>query len=415
MSQKRVVITGLGVVAPNGLGKEEFWDAIKTGRSGIGSITKFDASNFPTRIAGEVKNFKITNYGISKKEEHRMDPAIQYATAAAVEAIKDANLTINQNNAEQIGVIMGNAVGGFSVIEEQHKVFLMHGPRHIRASSVPMMLPNMVAGQVAMHLGAKGPNIVIASGCASSTHSIGEAFRSIQREETAAVITGGSEAVITPLALAGFCATKAMSTNNESPTNASRPFDLKRDGFVLAEGGAVLILESLSHARERKAKIYAEIVGYGRSADAFHLTAPDPSCDQVTRAMRNALKDANLQPTQIDYINAHASSTPYNDKYETIAIKRVFNDYAYKIPISATKSTTGHTQGACGAIEAISVVLSIRYNFIPPTINYEFPDPECDLDYVPNIPRKKEINFALSNSFGFGGNNACIILKKFTE
>ncbi len=410
--RRRVVITGIGIVSPIGIGKEENWLNCIEGKSGIGKITKFDASAFRTTIAGEVKNFEPSKF-LDPKEVDKFDPFIQYAVASAVLAVNDSKLSITSENPERVGVHIGSGIGGLSFIEKTYNAILNHGPRKISPYFLPGLIINMASGLVSIIFGAKGPNSATATACATSAHSIGDSFRIIQRGEADVMIAGGAEAPITPIGLGGFCALRALSTRNEEPEKASRPFDLKRDGFVMGEGAGVLILEVLEHALSRNANIYAEIVGYGMSGDAFHVTAPCSDGDGAIRCMKLAIEDAGIKPEDIDYINAHGTSTPLNDKVETMAIKKLFGPHAYKLAISSTKSMTGHLLGAAGAIETIFTALAIKEGIVPPTINYEFPDPECDLDYVPNKARKMEIKYAMNNSFGFGGTNASLVLKKF--
>ncbi|MDI3534552.1 MAG: 3-oxoacyl-[acyl-carrier-protein] synthase [Thermosediminibacterales bacterium] len=411
--KNRVVVTGIAAIAPNAIGKDKFWEALINGKSGISKITRFDASDFPTQIAGEVKDFNPEDY-IDEKEARRMDRYSQFAVASAKMALEDSGLKLDEKDPTRIGVVLGTGIGGIETLENQHKVLLSKGPRRISPFFIPMLISNMAAANISMMFGAKGPNFTVVTACATGTNAIGEAYRVLQRGDADVMFAGGSEAPITPLALAGFSSMKAMSTKNDTPELASRPFDAQRDGFVIAEGAGLVILETLEHARARNADIYAEIVGYGMSADAYHLTQPAPGGEGAAQSMRLALKDGNLQPEQIDYINAHGTSTPYNDKFETMAIKKVFKEHAYKMAISSTKSMTGHLLGAAGAVEFIACILSVKNNIIPPTINYEIPDPECDLDYVPNEARRTEVNYALSNSLGFGGHNTTIIVKKFT-
>ncbi|NLT95768.1 MAG: beta-ketoacyl-ACP synthase II [Clostridia bacterium] len=412
MSEKRVVITGLGIISPVGTGIEKFWSNLLEGKSGIGPITRFDASQLPTRIAGEVKDFNPEDF-LDKKEIRRMDLFTQYAVAAAKMAVEDSQLELTMVDLNRVGVILGSGIGGIETMEEQCKVLYNKGPNRTSPFMVPMMIVNMAAGQISIYFGAKGPNITVVSACASGTNAVGDAFKLIQRGDADIVITGGTEASITPLSFAGFCSMKALSTRNDEPTKASRPFDKDRDGFVMGEGAAILILETLEHALKRGAKIYAEVLGYGSTADAHHITAPSPDGEGAARAMRAALNDAGLEPENIDYINAHGTSTELNDKFETMAIKQVFGEAAYKVAISSTKSMTGHLLGAAGALELMVCALTIRDGVIPPTINYENPDPECDLDYVPNVKREKEVFYTLSNSLGFGGHNATVILGKY--
>ncbi|MDI6601423.1 MAG: beta-ketoacyl-ACP synthase II [Thermoanaerobacteraceae bacterium] len=414
MKKKRVVITGLGAITPIGIGLDEYWNALKEGRSGIDYITKFDASEYSTKIAGEVRGFDPVNY-IDKKEAKRMDRFTQFAVAAANMALKDASLDMAKEDKEKVGVILGTGVGGIETLEEQFHVYYEKGPGKVSPFFIPMMIANMAAGQIAIVFGAKGVNQTTISACASATNAIGDAFRFIQNGEADVIITGGAESPITPMAFAGFCSMKAMSTHNENPKEASRPFDAERDGFVMGEGAGVLILEELAHAIKRGAKIYAEIVGYGLTADAYHITVPAPEGEGAARAMRNALNDAGILPEDVQYINAHGTSTDYNDKFETMAIKTVFKDHAYKLAVSSTKSMTGHLLGAAGGIESIATVLSIYNGFVVPTINYKTPDPECDLDYVPNTGREIDIHYAVKNNFGFGGQNASLVFKKYTD
>ncbi|MEW9122513.1 MAG: beta-ketoacyl-ACP synthase II [Thermotaleaceae bacterium] len=412
--KKRVVITGLGAITPIGIGKNEFFQSLKNGVSGIDKITKFDTAGYETQIAAEVKGFDPNQY-IDKKEAKRMDRFTQFAVAASKLAIDDAKLDTEKVDQHRFGVVLGSGIGGIETLEKEYQKLAEKGPNRVSPFFIPMMISNIGSGQVSMTFGAKGPNTTVVTACASSTNSIGEAFRIIQRGDADIMITGGTEASITPLAIAGFCAMRAMSTRNETPQKASSPFDKKRDGFIMGEGAGILILEELEHARNRGAHIYAEVVGYGLSADAYHITAPAPEGEGAARAIESALRDADLKPTDVDYINAHGTSTPYNDKFETMAIKSVFGEHAYKLAVSSTKSMTGHLLGAAGGVEAIACVMAITQGFIPPTINLEDPDPECDLDYVPNQGKEREVNVTLSNSLGFGGHNASIVLKKYKE
>ncbi|MGI6224702.1 MAG: beta-ketoacyl-ACP synthase II [Peptococcales bacterium] len=414
MSTRRVVITGLGIISPVGTGVEKFWQNLLAGQSGIGPITRFDASELPTQIAGEVKDFQVETY-IEKKEARRMDIFTQYAVAAAKMAVEDSGMDLKQVDLNRVGVILGSGIGGIGTMEEQHQVLMAKGINRVSPFMVPMMIVNMAAGQISIHLGAKGPNITVVSACASGTNAVGDAFKLIERGDADVAISGGTEASITPLSFAGFCSMKALSTRNDEPTKASRPFDKDRDGFVMGEGSAILVLESLEHARKRGAHIYAEVLGYGSTADAHHITAPAPEGEGAARAMWMAINDAGLKPEQIDYINAHGTSTELNDKFETLAIKQVFGEGAGKLLVSSTKSMTGHLLGAAGALELAATALALRDGQIPPTINYENADPECDLDYVPNVKREKAIKYALSNSLGFGGHNATVILGKYSE
>jgi len=409
---RRVVVTGLGMVTPLGTGVKENWEAVCAGRSGIGPITKFDASDFPTRIGGEVKGFKPEDW-LGKQEIRRLDPFIHFAVASARMAMEESNLKIDSNNAHRVGCISGSGLGGLEMLEFYHKTLLEKGHRRISPFFIPGMIANMAPGQIAIEFGAMGPNISIETACAASSHAIGEAFRLIREGLVDAMIAGGSEAVLTPLALGGFCAMKALSTRNDEPEKASRPFELNRDGFVMGEGAGILILEEMDHALQRGASIYAEVVGYGMSGDAYHVSAPHPDGLGAYLCMKMALDYAGLRPEDVDYINAHGTSTKLNDLTENIAIKKLFGEHAYKLAISSTKSMTGHLLGGAGAIEAIYTVLTIKHGMIPPTINYEQPDPECDLDYVPNVARKAEVKVAMSNSFGFGGTNATLVFKRF--
>ncbi|SMB93631.1 3-oxoacyl-[acyl-carrier-protein] synthase II [Desulfonispora thiosulfatigenes DSM 11270] len=412
MLKKRVVITGLGIVSPVGTGKEKFWTNLINGQSGIGPITKFDASEVSSKIAGEVDDFEVTDF-IDKKEARRMDLFTQYAVGASLMALEDSKLDMNTMDPHKVGVVLGSGVGGIGTLEEQCNVLAEKGSRRVSPLMVPMMIINMAAGQVGISIGAKGPNLSVVSACASGTHAVGDAFKLIQRGDAEVVFTGGSEASITPLAVSGFCSMKALSKRNDDPTKASRPFDKDRDGFVIAEGSVVLVLESLEHALERKAEIYAEVLGYGLTCDAHHITAPSPDGEGAARSMEMAIKDAGLTPEQIDYINAHGTSTDLNDKYETMSMKKVFGETIKNVAVSSTKSMTGHLLGAAGALEAAVLALAITNGEIPPTINYENPDPDCDLNYVPNKAIKKDVNYALSNSLGFGGHNATILFGKY--
>lgn len=411
---KRVVITVLGAITPLGNDVDTFWDSLKKGKNGIDIIDRFDVEKFTSKMAGLVRDFDPTDY-IDRKEARRMDRFTQFAVAASRAAMENADLDSKKIDAERFGVIMGTGIGGLETLEHQTNILLTKGPNRVSPFFVPMMIANMAAGQVSIAVGAKGINTTVVTACASSTNAIGEAFKAIRFGDADVILTGGCEATITPLALAGFCSMKALSTRNEDPKTASRPFDAHRDGFVMGEGAGILIMESYDHAVKRGANILAEVVGYGSTADAYHITAPAPDGEGGARAMKEAIRYAGIEPTMIDYINAHGTSTPYNDKYETEAIKTVFGDHAYKLKISSTKSMTGHLLGAAGGIEAIAVVKMLQEQYIAPTINYTTPDPECDLDYVPNVGSKADIEFALSNSFGFGGQNASIILKRFTE
>jgi len=411
--RRRVVVTGLGAITPVGLGVEESWQNVVAGRSGIGPITKFDASGYSSRVAGEVKGFNPEDY-MPKKLIPRVDAFIQYAIAATREALEDARL--GEGLGERAGVIIGVGMGGTGVVEKYTPVLRERGWRRVTPFFIPMIIPNMASGQVAILFGAKGPNTAVCTACAAGTHALGESFRLIRDGYADIMIAGGTESLITPLTVAGFAVMKALSTKfNDTPEKASRPFDAKRDGFVIAEGSGVLILEELEHAKARGAKIYAEIVGYGLNGDAYHMTAPTPDGEGPARCMELALKDAGISPEEVDYINAHGTSTPLNDAAETKAIKRVFGPKAKELAISSTKSMTGHLLGGAGGVEGVFTVKTITEGVIPPTINYEEPDPECDLDYVPNVARKARVRVAMSNSFGFGGTNAVIIFKAFEE
>jgi 3-oxoacyl-[acyl-carrier-protein] synthase II len=406
-------VTGVGLVSPTGIGVETTWKNICDGKSGIGPLTRFDTDGFETKIAGEVKGFNPELF-IEKKEIKKMDLFIQYSLVAAREAVEDAQLRITPENGDQIGVIVGTGLGGLPTIEKYHQILMDKGPSRISPFFIPMLIANLASGQIAIHFGAKGPNTCVVTACATGGHCIGDAFRAIVYGDAEAIIAGGAEANITPLTVGGFNAMKALSTRNDEPEKASRPFEKNRDGFVVSEGAGILILEELEFALKRNAKIYGELVGFGYTGDAYHITAPSPEGEGAARCIWMAIKDAGLRPEDIDYINAHGTSTPLNDLTETRAIKKVFGDHARKIPISATKSMTGHLLGAAGSTEAIFTLLSIRDGIIPPTINYEEPDPECDLDYVPNVARRQPLKVAISNAFGFGGTNAALIFKKFT-
>jgi len=412
VSTRRVVLTGLGALTPIGNTADEFWSALLQGRSGVGPITKFDATDYPTRIAGEIKNFDPLAF-VDKKDARRLDPFLQYAMACAVMAVQDAALDTEKVDGTRFGVLIGSGIGGISTLLDTHKTLLDKGPDRVSPFFIPMMIINMASGLVSMRFGAKGPNSAVVTACATGNHAIGESFKIIQRDDADVMIAGGSEAIVIPLTIAGFCSMKAMSTRNDDPTKAMRPFDANRDGFVCGEGAGLVILESLDHARARDARIYAEIVGYGQTSDAHHLTAPDPEGDGAARAMAAALRDGGLDVSAIGYINAHGTSTPYNDKFETLAIKRVFGDHARRLAVSSTKSMTGHMLGAAGGVEAIATALALHHGVLPPTINYETLDPECDLDYVPNQARKHDVEAALSNAFGFGGTNATLAFRSY--
>lgn len=411
MTKNRVVVTGLGVVSPVGNDVSTMWDHLISGHVGIGELTRVNADDFPTKIAAEVKDFDPKKY-MEKKDARKMDLFTQFAVAAAKMALDDAELTIDDSNAERTGVWIGSGIGGMSTYESQYEKFLEKGHRRVSPFFIPMMIPDMAAGQVSIQFGAKGINSCTVTACASGTNSIGNAFKVIQRGNAHAMITGGTEAPMTNMSFAGFTQAGALS-KSEDPKTASRPFDKNRDGFVMGEGAGILILESLEHAQERGAKIYAEICGYGSTGNAYHVTAPAPEGEGAARAMQQAVDDADVAVDSVDYINAHGTSTEYNDQYETNAVKTVFGEHAYQLAMSSTKSMTGHLLGAAGGLEAIVSVLSIKHNIMPPTVNYETPDEKCDLDYVPNEAREKEVNVAMSNSLGFGGHNALLVFKKY--
>ena len=409
---KRVVVTGVGVITPVGSDVPTMWRSLLAGTNGIGRITSFDPGGFASQIAGEVKDFDPATF-LAPKEIRRTERFVQFAIAASKQAVADAGLELGNEDPFRIGVLIGSGMGSLRLIEEQHQLLMTKGPQKITPFMIPMIIVNMAAGHVAISLGVKGPNSCTATACASGAHGVGEAFRIIQYGDADVMLAGGTESCITPLAIGGFCSLMALSRRNGEPTKASRPFDKQRDGFVMGEGAGVLVLEELEHAKKRGARIYAEMVGYGRTGDAYHMTAPDPEGAGAARAMANALEDAKLKPEQISYINAHGTSTELNDKIETLAIKNVFKDHAKKVPVSSTKSMMGHLVGAAGGVEAVISVLTIYHNAIPPTINYEIPDPDCDLDYVPNRARQLPVESALSNSLGFGGHNATVIFKRF--
>src|SRR3954452_15350312 len=412
MTKRRVVVTGIGMISPLGVGNEPTWQGLVEGRSGIGPITKFDASAYACRIAGEVKGFNAEDW-IEKKEVKKSDTFIHYAIAAADIAVKDANLDCPNCNGERFDVIVGSGIGGLPLIEEMHSKMLERGPSRVSPFFIPGLIGNLAAGQISIRYGCKGPNSAPATACATGAHAIGDAFKIIQRDDADIMFAGGSEAVITPLALAGFAAMRALSTRNDDPQHASRPWDLNRDGFVMGEGAGIVILEEIEHARKRGATIYCELTGYGMSSDAYHITSPAEDGSGMINVMRRALKDAGLQPADIDYINAHGTSTPLGDKAETVAIKGVFGEHAYKLAVSSTKSMTGHLLGAAGGLEAAISAMVVKENILPPTINHETPDPDCDLDYVPNQARPKQVRHVLSNSFGFGGTNATLVFSAY--
>jgi 3-oxoacyl-[acyl-carrier-protein] synthase II len=411
MNKRRVVVTGVGAVTPLGNDVETTWKGIIEGKSGIGPLTRVNAEEYPAKVAAELKDFNPEVF-MDRKEARKMDRFTQYAVASALMAVKDANLTINEENSERVGVWIGSGIGGMETFEQQYETFQKRGYKRVSPFFVPMLIPDMATGQVSITLGARGFNSCTVTACATGTNSIGDAFKVIQRGDADVMVTGGAEAPITKMSVAGFCANTALSTNPD-PATASRPFDKNRDGFVMGEGAGIIILEELEYALARGAKIYAEIVGYGATGDAYHITAPAPGGEGGARAMKMAINDGGLQPQDIDYINAHGTSTEYNDKFETLAVKEVFGEHAYNLAMSSTKSMTGHLLGAAGGVEAIFTVLAMRDSILPPTINYETPDPECDLDYVVNKARSQEIKAAMSNSLGFGGHNATIVFKKY--
>lgn len=414
MKHRRVVITGVGMITPLGTGTEKSWAGITAGQSAVRRITFFDTEGFPCRIAAEVPDFEADNF-IDTKEQKKMDRFIQFGLSAATLAMEDSGLKITDSNADRTGVIVGAGMGGLPAIEYYKQILLEKGHRRISPFFIPMTIINLTSGQISIYFGARGPNSAVATACASGTHSIGDAFKMIQRDNADAMICGGTEAVITPLGISGFASMKALSTRNDEPEKASRPFDKDRDGFVMGEGAGILILEELEHALNRNAKIYAELVGYGLNSDAYHITSPSPNGNGAAMCMAAALKDAEMQPEKVDYINAHGTSTKYGDEIETAAIKKVFNRHAYDLCVSSTKSMIGHLLGASGGVEAVICALSMHNRIVPPTINLENPDDECDLDYIPNEARPLDINVAMSNSFGFGGTNACILFKRFSQ
>ena len=412
MSRRKVVITGMGAVTPIGNNLAEFWEGLKAGKSGGGRITHIEnLEGFTTTIAAEVKNFNPELF-ISKKEARKMDPFTQYGLAASIMAMQDSGLDLAKEDLERIGVIVSTGIGGLQIMESSQDIYRERGAGRLSPFVIPVMITNIVAGHVAIQYGLKGPNFCVTSACASATHSIGEALRIIQHGEADVMVAGGTEGAITPLGVGGFCALRALTSRNDDPEHASRPFDLNRDGFLIGEGAGVIVIESEEHAKARGAKIYCELAGYGRTCDAYHITAPDPDAGQAARGMRLAFEDAGLKAEDIDYINAHGTSTSLNDKGETLAIKKAFGEHAYKVAVSSTKGMTGHLLGAAGGIEAIVCAMAIKEGIVPPTINYETPDPDCDLDYVPNVARKMEVRAALSNSLGFGGHNATLCFKK---
>ncbi|HET8679612.1 MAG TPA: beta-ketoacyl-ACP synthase II [bacterium] len=408
--ERRVVITGLGVVSPLGIGHQQFWSALVAGTSGVGPITRFDASDFATRIAAEVRDFDPTTH-MDRKEARRNDRFVQFAYVASRLALEDAGYAVTPANAARIGVLIGSGIGGATTWEDQHRQLMERGPDRVSPFFVPMIITNMASGVTSILVGAKGPSSCVVTACATGGNAIGDAARMIARGEVDAMLAGGSEAAITALSVAGFCSMKAMSTRNDDPQGASRPFDATRDGFVMGEGAGVVLLEAREHAESRGAPIHGELIGYGVTSDAFHITQPDPEGDGAYRSMAAALDDAAIAPDEIDYINAHGTSTPYNDRLETQAIRRLFGNHTRRLPVSSTKSMTGHLLGAAGGVELIACALALRHQVIPPTINYTVPDPECDLDYVPNTARPARLRTVMSNAFGFGGHNAILILR----
>jgi 3-oxoacyl-[acyl-carrier-protein] synthase II len=413
MQEHRVVVTGMGVVTPIGNSVDSFWKSMEEGKSGADKLTCFDASAFDSRIACQVNDFDPLAYGISPKDARRMEKFIQFAIACSKQSLDHSGLDLEKEDKERIGVIVGSGIGSLGIIEEQYSVYLKGGPSRLSPFLIPMLIVNEASGQIAIAFGLKGPNSCVTTACASGSHAIGDAFRIIQRGDADVMITGGTESSITYLGLGGFCALKALSTRNDDPKKASRPFDAQRDGFVIAEGCGVVVLENLEHAKKRNADIIAEMAGFGMSCDAYHITAPDPDGDGASRSMKLALKDAKAAVDEVDYINAHGTSTKLNDKVETLAIKKALGAHAKKVMVSSTKSMTGHLLGAAGGVEFVACCLAIKNSAVPPTINYEFPDPECDLDYVPNTCRKNKVDFCLSNSLGFGGHNATLAVRKF--
>ena len=412
MEKKRVVITGLGIISPVGTGLQKFWTALINGKSGIGPITHFDATQFDCRIAGEIKDYNPLDH-FSTKEVRNIAPFVQFAIVATKEAIAQAKLDLKNTDLDRVGILIGSGIGSIETIEHEFQRYLERGPKKITPHFIPKIIINEAAGQVSIHTGARGPTTCVATACSTATNAIGDAFRFIQYGDADVMIAGGTESATTILGVGGFCALKALTKNNEEPEKASRPFDLNRDGFVMAEGAGIAILESLEHAQKRGASILAEMAGYGRTSDAYHITAPESSGRGAAKAMEWAIRDAGLRPQDISYINAHGTSTKLNDKVETLAIKTVFNEHALKVPVSSTKSMTGHLLGAAGGVEFAACVCAIEHAIIPPTINYETPDPDCDLDYVPNTARKVTVVSAMSNSLGFGGHNASVVIKKF--
>ena len=413
MSRQRVVVTGLGIISPVGNDVPSFWESLCAGRGGVDTLTSFDSSAFDSHLAAEVKGFDPAIYKISVKELRRLEKFVQYSIAASTQALADSGLELDKEDKRRIGVVIGSGIGGLYTIQEQTKIYLSKGPSRLSPFLIPMLIVNEAAGHVAINFGLKGPNSCVATACASGSHAIGDASRIIERGDADIMVCGGAESCIVPTGFGGFCALKALSTRNNEPQKASRPFDAQRDGFIIGEGCGLVVLESLEHALKRKARIYAEFAGYGMSCDAYHITAPDPDGEGAAIAITQAMRDAGLNPENIDYINAHGTSTKLNDKVETLAIKRALGSYAKKVMVSSTKSMTGHLLGAAGGVEFVACVLAIRDQVVPPTINYEYPDPDCDLDYVPNTARKTKVEICLSNSLGFGGHNATLAVKKF--
>jgi 3-oxoacyl-[acyl-carrier-protein] synthase II len=414
MQKKRIVITGIGVVSPVGVGKSNYWNSLVSGVSGIGRITHFDPTGFDVQIAAEVKGFDVTNW-IDRKESRRMDRFVHFGVAAALDAIEDAGLKITPVNAERVGVLVGSGIGGLQTLEDQVKVLIQNGPSKISPFLIPMMIADMASGHISIITGAKGPNSTVVTACATGAHALGDSLEIIRRGAADVMICGGTEAAVTQIGVAGFGNMKAMTSKyNDNPTKASRPFEAGRDGFVIGEGAGVVVLESLEHAEARGAHIYCELGGYGMSGDAYHMTQPAAGGEGVARAMVAALKDAGVQPEMVGYINAHGTSTPLNDKNETAALKSVFGDHAYNLAVSSTKSMTGHLLGGAGGIEAIAAALAIHTGVLPPTMNYDNPDPDCDLDYIPNVARTQQVDVAVSNNSGFGGHNAVIVMKRYT-
>ena len=413
MQKKRIVVTGIGVVSPVGVGKTDYWNSLVSGVSGIGRITHFDPTDFDVKIAAEVKDFDVTKW-IDRKESRRMDRFVHFGVAAALDAIEDAGLKITSANAERVGVLVGSGIGGLKTLEEQVKVLVENGPSKISPFLIPMMIADMASGHISIITGAKGPNSTVVTACATGAHALGDSLEIIRRGAADVMICGGTEAAVTRVGVAGFGNMKAMTSKyNDNPTKASRPFEAGRDGFVIGEGAGVVVLESLEHAEARGAHIYCELAGYGMSGDAYHMTQPAAGGEGVARAMVAALKDADVQPEMVGYINAHGTSTPLNDKNETAALKSVFGDHAYKLSISSTKSMTGHLLGGAGGIEAVAAALAIHSGVLPPTINYDTPDPDCDLDYIPNVARTQQVEVAVSNNSGFGGHNAVIVMRRY--